>query len=177
MPIEEIAVEVTYSCPHLCSMCSSSACHPSPLKNELSTEEIKKLLYDSAHSSLTPKNFSLSGGDPLQRKDVFELMQYANTLGMKNLLYTTGQIIDGKNKFDPETGELTIRRITENEVKKLANLDIKVIFDLQSPDEKTCDKIMGTDGYYENVLHAIKLCKKYNLTVETHYVPMRVNFK
>jgi AdoMet-dependent heme synthase len=177
MPIDELAIEVTYSCPHSCVMCSSSACFPSPLRNELATEEIKKLLYDSAKSSLTPKNFSLSGGDPLQRPDVYKIMKYANDLGMKNLLYTTGQIIDGKNKFDPETGESKIRRITEAEVKKLATLDIKVIFDLQSPDEKTCDKIMQTDGYYDNTIHAINLCKKYGLTVETHFVPMTVNFK
>jgi AdoMet-dependent heme synthase len=176
MPIDELAIEVTYDCPHNCVMCSSSACHPSPLKHELTTEEIKKLLYDSANSSLTPKNFSLSGGDPLQRADVFELMQYANELGMKNLLYTTGQII-GDKKYDPETGESTIRRITKDEVRKLSQLDIKVIFDLQSPDEKICDKIMDTDGYYENILYAINLCKEYGLTVETHFVPMTVNFK
>jgi len=153
-------------------MCSSSACFPSPLKHELTTEEIKKLLWDTAHSSLAPKSFSLSGGDPLQRADVFECMKYANDLGMKNLLYTTGQIIEDKTNEKPE-----IRRITEKEVQKLANLDIKVIFDIQSPDEKTCDKIMGTPGYFENVLYAIELCKKYNLEVETHFVPMTVNFK
>lgn len=176
MPIEELAIEVTYDCAHNCVMCSSSACHPSPLHNELTTIEIKKLLYDSAKSSLAPKNFSISGGDPLQREDIFELMQYANTLGMKNLLYTTGQII-GKNKYNPESGESEIQRITNKEVQKLANLDIKIIYDLQSSDEKECDKIMGTEGYYENVIHAINLCKTYGLTVETHFVPMTINFK
>jgi len=176
MPIDELAIEVTYDCPHNCVMCSSSACHPSPLKHELTTEEIKRLLRNCADSSLAPKNFSISGGDPLQRTDIYELMKFANVCGMKNLLYTTGQII-GDKKFSSETGESTIRRITEEEVKKLTNLDIKVIFDIQSPDEKTCDKIMGTEGYYENVMHAIKLCKKHGLTVETHFVPMTVNFK
>jgi len=154
-------------------MCSSSACHPSPLNNELTTSEIKKLLYDSAKSSLAPKNFSISGGDPLQREDIFELMQYANTLGMKNLLYTTGQIIED----NPITQKSEIRRITKKEVQKLANLDIKVIYDLQSSDEKTSDKIMGTPGYFESVLHAIKLCKEEKIVLETHFVPQTSNFK
>lgn len=173
MSLEELSLEITYDCPHNCTMCSSSACHPSPLQNELTTEEVKKLLWDTAHSSLAPKNFSISGGEPLQRSDIFELMKYANDLGMKNLLYTTGQIVED----NVVTKKPEIRRATKSEVMKLASLDVKVIVDLQSPDEKTCDKIMGTDGYFENILHFIKLCKKYEISVESHQVPMTVNFK
>jgi len=97
-PLDELAIEVTYSCSQNCIMCSSSACFPSPKQNELTTAEIKKLLSDTAKTNLKPKNFSLSGGDPLQRTDVFEIMKYANDLGMKNLLYTTGQIIEDNKK-------------------------------------------------------------------------------
>lgn len=168
MPLDELSLEITYDCPHNCIMCSSSACHPSPVHNEMSTEEIKKLLHDTAKSSLRPRNFSISGGEPLMRDDIFLIMKYANDLGYTNLFYTTGQRINSNNE---------INIISKEEVKKLSELDIKVIVDLQSSDEKVCDKIMKTDGYFENITKFIKMCKYEDMNVETHFVPMTVNLK
>lgn len=165
--MEELSIEITYDCPHNCQMCSSSACHPSRLQNELKTTEILELLYHTKKSSLSPKNFSLSGGEPLQRHDVFTLMNYAHNLGYKNLLYTTGQTRDVNG----------LRLIDSYDVAELKRLNVKMIFDLQSPDEKTCDKIMGTDGYFENIINTITMCKEAGLEVETHFIPMTINFK
>lgn len=165
--IEELSLEITYDCPHNCQMCSSSACHPSPLKDEMKTSEIQDILFRTKNSSLSPKNFSLSGGEPLQRADIYTLMRFAKILGYKNLLYTTGQ-----------TRDVDRTHLIDNyDIKNLAELDVKMIFDLQSPDEKTCDKIMGTDGYFDNVVNAIIKCKEAGLEVETHFVPMTLNFK
>lgn len=172
--MDELSVEVTYNCAHNCIMCSSSACHPSPLHNEMNEAEIENLLYTTKNSSLNPKNFSISGGDPLQLGEgiIFRIMKYANILGYKNLLYTTGQRTESDGAIGHE-----VKVMTEVDAKRLKELDVKMIFDLQAPDEKACDKIMGTDGYFENVIHAIKLCKDVGLEVETHFVPMTVNFK
>lgn len=167
--MDELSVEVTYSCPHNCVMCSSSARFPSPLKNEMNEAEIRHLLFKTKNSLLNPKVFSISGGDPLQLGEgIFRIMKYASDLGYKNLLYTTGQ------KKNEENGLEVMRKV---DAEKLKQLDVKMIFDLQSPDEKTCDKIMGTPGYFENVLESIALCKEVGLEVETHFVPMTVNFK
>jgi radical SAM protein with 4Fe4S-binding SPASM domain len=165
-PIDELSLEISYDCPHNCIMCSSSACHPSPLKNELSTPEINNLLLTSRKSSLNPKNFSISGGEPLQHPDIWKIMANARDLNYKILLYTTGMTIQ-------EDG---IHNMLPSEAQRLKDLNAKVIFDLQSPDEKTCDKIMGTKGYFENVIANIKLCKSVGLEIESHWVPMTINF-
>jgi radical SAM protein with 4Fe4S-binding SPASM domain len=166
--MDELSIEVTYKCANRCIMCSSSASCPSPLKNELTLLEIKKLISDSQIGTLKPKNLSLSGGDPLERSDVFEIIKYAQQNYMKTLLYTTGQTIDEKEEIHP---------MTLSDARKLKILNVKTIFDIQSPDEKICDKIMGRDGYFERVMKNINLCKSVGLEVETHFVPMTLNFK
>lgn len=166
--MEELSIEVTYKCANKCIMCSSSAGCPNPLKNELTFDEIKKLISDSQNGSLKPKNLSLSGGDPLEVPYVWDIMKFAKDNGMKTLLYTTGQTIDENEE---------IHSMTMKDAERLKNLDVKTIFDIQSPDEKICDKIMGRDGYFERVVKNIKLCKSVGLEVETHLVPMTLNFK
>ncbi len=166
--LDEISLEITYNCCQKCIFCSSSAACPSPLKNELSTEEIKKLLYDCAVSSQRPKNFSISGGEPLMHKDIYEVMKYANELGYTNLLYTTGQRMEEDN---------IVRGIRKDDAIKLKDLNVRVIFDLQSVEEKVHDKIMAVDGSFDRTIDAIKLLKSHNVNVETHLVPNTLNFK
>ncbi len=165
--LDEISLEISYNCCQKCIFCSSSAACPSPLKNELSTNEIKKLLYDCAISNQKPKNFSISGGEPIMHKDIYEIMNYANTLGYTNLLYTTGQRIEDD----------IVKGITKEDAIKLSKLNTKVIFDLQSVEAKIHDKIMAVDGSFDRTIEAIKLLKSYNIPVETHLVPNTLNFK
>jgi len=166
--LDEISLEISYDCCQKCIFCSSSAEHPSPLKNELSTDEIKKLLYDCAMSSQRPKNFSISGGEPLMHKNIYEIMNYSNSLGYTNLLYTTGQRIK-------ENDELEC--ITEEDARKLSQMNTKVIFDLQGVTAAVHDKMMDREGSFDRTIEAIKLLKSYNIYVESHFVPSTLNFK
>jgi len=61
---------------------------------ELTTEEGKAFLRDLAEFKVPAVLFS--GGEPLVRKDVFELVSYAVDLGLRPTLSTNGTLIDKK---------------------------------------------------------------------------------
>jgi len=74
--------ETTHACALSCRHCRASAVNePHPL--ELRTHEAKRLL-DSVAAFGTPSpHLVLTGGDPLQRADLFELIEYARSLDIK----------------------------------------------------------------------------------------------
>jgi len=57
-------------------------------ENELSTDEAKKMMEDLASYGAPVLIFS--GGEPLMRKDFFELATYAEKLGMRTVISTNG---------------------------------------------------------------------------------------
>src|ERR1700732_4585087 len=66
--------EVTRACDLACSHCPASAkLQRNPL--ELSTMEAKRMIHDIAQ--LNPPIFIFTGGDPLKRPDICELVEYA----------------------------------------------------------------------------------------------------
>jgi len=64
-------------------------------KGELTTEQGKALLDDLAAFEVPAVLFS--GGEPLVRKDIFELVSYAVDRGLRPTLSTNGTLIDKKN--------------------------------------------------------------------------------
>lgn len=167
--LNEISLEITYNCCQRCIFCSSSAACPSPLKNELHTKEIEKLLHECAMSERSLTNFSISGGEPLMHKDIYKIMKYASDLGYTNLLYTTGQMMEDENS--------EVKCITKEDAIKLSKLNVKAIFDLQDTTAAIHDKIMDRKGSFDRTIEAINLLKEQNVSVETHFVPSTLNFK
>ncbi|MCD7798024.1 MAG: radical SAM protein [Akkermansiaceae bacterium] len=72
--------EVTRACPLACKHCRAAA-QPRPSPGELNTEEGKKLLQDIAE--LRPPMLVLTGGDPMMRRDLHELIAHAAALGLR----------------------------------------------------------------------------------------------
>lgn len=162
--LSEVSIEVTHGCSLRCIMCSSSADYPSPLKNELSTEEIKNLIVQSR--KIGAKIISFSGGEPSIRPDIHELLDTCYQNNMKVLYYTSGTMY---NK-DMEVVPLSMDLITH-----LKRIGATVIVDLQSHDPFTHDKIMGIDGTFEIALETVQTCLKLGIPIETHFVPQKLN--
>jgi len=161
--MKEVSIEVTHECGMNCLMCSSDACYPTKVQNELTFQEIKTILDES--KALGARDFSVSGGEPLQRPDIKEIIAYAKSLGFRILLYTTGTFCDGED----------IKPYTDF-IKWLDKGD-KVIFDVQGHTRKIHDKIMDTFGAYDIMIPVIKQTKEAGLTVETHFVPQKDNWR
>jgi MoaA/NifB/PqqE/SkfB family radical SAM enzyme len=81
-----LQIESTLKCPQLCDYCYAGS-KPDSLEG-LTSEKIRELL-DSA-ASLKIKLVDWLGGDPLVRKDWYELCNYASDLGLINNIWTSG---------------------------------------------------------------------------------------
>ena len=74
-------LEVTSRCNARCEHCGSR-CDGNEQGEEVSTEDLKRTLKDIAeHYDPNGVFLSVTGGEPLMRKDFFEIMNYAADLG------------------------------------------------------------------------------------------------
>ncbi|WP_435183714.1 TIGR04053 family radical SAM/SPASM domain-containing protein [Halobellus sp. EA9] len=80
--------EVTQACDLACDHCRADA-RPERHPDELSTEEGKRLL-DEARSFGDGQLVVLSGGDPLARSDLLELIEYGTDRGLRMTLTPSG---------------------------------------------------------------------------------------
>ena len=80
--------EVTQACTLACDHCRADA-RPERHPNELTTEEGKRLL-DQARSFGDGQLVVLSGGDPLKRDDLTELIAHGDDIGLRMALTPSG---------------------------------------------------------------------------------------
>lgn len=91
-PLMITSWRATGACNLNCLYCNVNACmKPSP--GELNTKEALNLV-DQIYE-FGSKWFGLKGGEPLVRKDIFEIIGHARSLGLKVCLLTNGYFVDG----------------------------------------------------------------------------------
>ena len=93
-PLTYLFWECTLKCNLGCQHCGSSCGFGKTSREELSTDEIKKV-FDTIAEDFNPKQIiiAVTGGEPLLRKDIFEVMKYANELGFSWGMVTNGTLI------------------------------------------------------------------------------------
>ena len=74
-----IAWEITRSCNLACAHCRAAA-HCEPYEGELSLDECKRVIDDIA--SITDPILILTGGEPLMRADIWDIIDYARDKGL-----------------------------------------------------------------------------------------------
>ncbi len=94
-PLIILSWETTLKCNLHCAHCASS-CGPNiNNKDELSTDEIKKTFTEIAEDFDAKEiMIAVTGGEPLLRKDIFEVMDYATSLGFYWGMVTNGTFIN-----------------------------------------------------------------------------------
>ncbi len=107
--LNNLFLEVTLRCNARCEHCGSRCGDEIP-KDEISAEDLKRALkeiadrYGAEHVFLT-----VTGGEPLVRKDLFDIIKYARSLGFNWGMTTNGMLIDEKiAKKIKETGMRSI---------------------------------------------------------------------
>src|SRR5580698_9746997 len=81
-----LLAEVTYRCPLHCPYCSNPTQFPRTA-GELTTDEWKRVVHEAAEMGVLHIGFS--GGEPLQRSDLTELVRAAKTAGLYSNLITS----------------------------------------------------------------------------------------
>jgi AdoMet-dependent heme synthase len=86
-----VAWESTRACNYACVHCRAQA-QKLPDPKQLTTQESLKLVEQIA--ALSKPIFIISGGDPLQRNDIFEIATYATNLGLRVVMSPSGSNIN-----------------------------------------------------------------------------------
>ena len=132
--LRNLFLEVTLKCNARCEHCGSS-CGDKIVKDEIEAKYIKKTLKEISEKYDTSKiMLDVTGGEPLLRKDLFELMEYATNLGFHWGIATNGMLIDKKmadnlHKYKLETVSISIDGLkkTHETFRKVPNSFDKII--------------------------------------------------
>jgi len=149
----EVLVELTWDCNLKCMHCEMNASYNEDQcrkrVNELSLDELKKLI--DQWSEMGVVHIDWSGGEPLLREDIYELIAYGNSKNTKSCLLTNATLID------------------DNVAKKLKEVGVyKVEANLDGPNAEVYDQFRGVKGAFEKTIHAIKALVRND-------IPLRVN--
>ena len=92
--LSNLFLEVTLRCNAKCEHCGSSCGYKIP-KDEISAEDLKKTLLEiHEHYGASNVFLTVTGGEPLMRKDLFDIMEYAVSLGFRWGMTTNGMLIN-----------------------------------------------------------------------------------
>jgi AdoMet-dependent heme synthase len=141
-----ISWNVTKRCNLYCDHCyrDSSSDY---FEGELSTEEGKKLISEISRAGF--KILILSGGEPLMRKDLKELISFARESGLIPVIGTNGTLIDKKMAASLKDSGLRGAGIS-----------------LDYLDAERHDRFRGVDGSFEKTLEGIKHCIDFGIKVQ-----------
>jgi len=144
-------LHITNLCNLKCKHCYASA--GNELNNELTYDEIIDIIDQLAEMNIN--YITVSGGEPLARKDVYEIIQYIKSKNINVMITTNGTLID------------------EEVVKKLKELKIdSVQVSMDSHIPEIHDKFRGVEGSFDRAVQAIKLCKKNNIKINIMWIKM-----
>ena len=147
---------VTRECNMKCSHCYINATEKK-LCNELTTKEAKNLM-DQIYQVSAPL-LILSGGEPLLRPDIFELINYGSKKGLKMGLGSNGSLID----------ESVARKLKEAGIAT-----VSISLDSNIPAQH--DEFRGVAGAWEKAVEACKALRKNNVLVQVNTTLTQQNY-
>ena len=142
-----VLLYLTHACNSNCKYCSlSHKKHP----KELTTKEWKTVILQ-LRKWLGTFYLNLCGGEPFLRKDIFEIIKFANNIGIITDVTTNGSLLDKRK----------IKKIIDSRLPK-------IIFSLEGIKRETHDGSRKR-GQFDKIISAIDLLKnsKINITLNT----------
>jgi radical SAM protein with 4Fe4S-binding SPASM domain len=150
--------EVTSNCNLACLHCRAAATPEIIEKDNIKGEEAKRLLISLAN--LKTKTLVFTGGEPLLRDDLEDIISYAVSLGIRCRIQSNGLLL------------------THERAEKFKNIGVFSFgIGLDSPNSNTHDKIRNCKGAFDIAVNAIKIIKDVGLAchVETTLSQFNIN--
>ena len=139
-----IAWEITRRCNLRCVHCRSSSEMEMQGHPDFSLVEAYRLIDDIV--SYSQPVVVLSGGEPLTRKDVFEIAQYGTDKGLRMCLATNGTLV------------------TDDICEKIRKAGIRIVsLSLDGADETVHDDFRSQKGAFAGTINAARLFKKHGI--------------
>jgi len=124
---------------------------------ELTTEEGKRLLEDLA--SFGAPVILFSGGEPLMRPDLLELVGHARGLGLRAVISTNGTLI------------------TSDRASELKSLGLSYVGISLDGLRETHDRFRGIRGAFDNALAGLRACQEAGIKVGLRFTINRRNYQ
>ena len=147
-----LAINLTQRCNMRCSHCYLDAgqlCDGS--ENELSTAEVQRVL-DQVASRDWGTMVVLTGGEPLLRRDLEEIVAHGAALGLAMVIGTNGM------------------GLTENRVASLKQAGVLGVgISLDSLNQEYHDGFRGLAGSWQKTMAGIEVCRRQGLSFQLHF--------
>ena len=147
--------EMTAACNLSCIHCHASGGKPAP--DELTTQEAKGMLDQLAQVD-DFRMMAFTGGEPLVRSDVFELLAYSQALGFTNTMATNATMID----------DAVARRLRQY------GLVIAAV-SLDGLDAATHDYVRNQRGAFDATLRGIQALRRAGIVLHVNITAMEYN--
>ncbi|KUO50444.1 MAG: radical SAM protein [Desulfitibacter sp. BRH_c19] len=144
----------TNQCNMFCDHCYRDA--GAKADSELSTQEARKMLDEIAQAGF--KIMIFSGGEPLLRNDIVELVQHASSLGLRPVFGTNGSLL---------TKDLA------KQLKDAGAMGIGISLDSMDPEKH--DKLRKYKGAWKEAVRGMEICKEVGLRFQIHTTVMDWN--
>jgi radical SAM protein len=149
--------EVTMACDLVCRHCRASA-QPDPHPQELTTAQAKALMDQVAAFPRLPM-IVLTGGDPLKRADLFELIGHAVGRGLQLALTPSATPLATAEAF---------RRLRDAGIRRLG-------ISLDGADAETHDAFRGFSGSFQRTLEMLDNARRLQMAVQVNTTITRRN--
>lgn len=147
---ENVDLQLTNECNFNCIYCSSSS---GPVaEDELKLNEIKNFV--DICKELNVKSFVMTGGEPLMRRDFFDILYYIKDNGFEISMFTNGSLISNE----------IANVLYENKVAICLKLD--------TLNRNTYGDLTETRNQFDSVLETIRVLKDIGYT---HDLPLSIN--
>jgi putative heme d1 biosynthesis radical SAM protein NirJ2 len=150
-----ISWSTTNACDLNCPHCYRDAGKAAP--NELTTSEAKALLKQISEAGF--KIMIFSGGEPLLREDIFELVEYATGQGLRPVFGTNGILLTRE----------TVQRLRDSGAVAMG-------ISLDSIDPEKHDSFRGMPGGFDKTLNGMENCREMGLRFQMHTTVMDWNY-
>ncbi|MDN5324971.1 MAG: hypothetical protein PWP02_681 [Thermosipho sp. (in: thermotogales)] len=151
-----VEFELTTACNYSCIHCYCNAGKTS--KNELSTEEVKKVIKDLYESGV--EIIDLVGGEPLIRTDIFEIISFAKSIGAKLMINTNASLA------------------SKDVVKKLKEINDNLLVGVSlDGNKKEIHELVRGAGTFEKTMRGLKNFLEFGFDVTILHVINKHNYK
>lgn len=149
--------EMTAACNLRCIHCHASG--GKPTTDELTTEEAKSMLNQLAEIKEF-RMIAFTGGEPLVRSDLFELLAYSKALGFTNTMATNATLIDYEVAKDLRRCGVVIAAVS-----------------LDGFDAETHDMVRGSPGSFAAALEGMRALRRAGILLHINITAMEYNIK
>ena len=139
-----VDISLTDRCQCRCGHCFAATQQPLPENEELTTARVKMLIDDLAEMGITEVCFS--GGEPLLRRDILELVSYAHEKHLVARLITNGILLDERMVVDLKRAGLSWCSIS-----------------IDSPKPAVHDSFRRYPGCFEKAVAGLKMLIKHKV--------------